>query len=166
MEIETRQYLGTEKEDVKTKLQKKARIVKKRQDKNAPAEISSKVRPPKYREIVKSQNRKIRGKNVLKLDPRFESLCGVYNEELYNKSYSFLDNQIVNIYLNQENEISKFKKVMKKSKDEGQTREMQVKYYLNLKKELTKLQQHKKKKYLNDAVTLRDNFRLKIKRGS
>ena len=61
-------------------------------------------------------------------DPRFESLCGTFNEDLYRKSYKFIEDQ-------QEGEIKLLKNMMKKEKDEAQKRHIQA--------DMTRLMQQK-----------------------
>ncbi|KAH9609504.1 hypothetical protein KSS87_014050 [Heliosperma pusillum] len=58
-------------------------IKNKRANKNRPAEFSSKVRVSSFREVVQVPKRVIR-------DPRFESLCGNFEEEGFKKRYNFL----------------------------------------------------------------------------
>jgi ribosomal RNA-processing protein 36 len=55
----------------------------KRDNKNRPREISSKIRVKKVREVVPV-------KRVQKRDPRFETLCGEYDEKLWSKNYEFI----------------------------------------------------------------------------
>jgi len=63
----------------KSKLAKKF----KRDNKNRPREISSKVGVNRIRQVVPVKRKQ-------KRDPRFENLCGELNEEFWKKDYSFL----------------------------------------------------------------------------
>ncbi|KAL9246759.1 hypothetical protein vseg_020254 [Gypsophila vaccaria] len=58
-------------------------VKNKRANKNRPAEFSSKVRVSAFREVVQAPKRVIR-------DPRFESLCGNFDEEGFKKRFSFI----------------------------------------------------------------------------
>ncbi|KAK9716509.1 hypothetical protein RND81_06G238100 [Saponaria officinalis] len=58
-------------------------IKNKRANKNRPAEFSSKVRVSSFREVVQAPKRVIR-------DPRFESLCGNFDEAGFKKRYNFI----------------------------------------------------------------------------
>eukprot|EP00250_Pteridium_aquilinum_P024696 c29465_g1_i1 orf=99-806(+) len=57
--------------------------IPKRANKNRPAEMSSKKPVSRFREVIQAPKRVIR-------DPRFESLCGSYEESKFKTSYSFL----------------------------------------------------------------------------
>lgn len=52
-----------------------------RENKNRPREMSSKIRPPRVRQVVNVAKKKRR-------DPRFEALCGEFNEDV-SKSLIF-----------------------------------------------------------------------------
>ncbi|KAJ4783877.1 hypothetical protein LUZ62_035123 [Rhynchospora pubera] len=54
-----------------------------RANKNRPMEVSSKIRPKKFREVVQVPKKVVR-------DPRFESLCGTLDTEGFRKRYNFL----------------------------------------------------------------------------
>ncbi|KAF3325061.1 ribosomal RNA processing protein 36 [Carex littledalei] len=54
-----------------------------RANKNRPMEVSSKIRPKKFREVVQVPKKMVR-------DPRFESLCGTLDTEGFRKRYNFL----------------------------------------------------------------------------
>ncbi|CDH48510.1 ribosomal rna processing protein 36 homolog [Lichtheimia corymbifera JMRC:FSU:9682] len=79
-------------EDVKgavSKLDKGARIRRtkndmKRASKHSPMEVSSKRAIGRFREVVELNKPKVR-------DPRFEKLSGHFNQDLFEKSYAFLD---------------------------------------------------------------------------
>ncbi|CAG7834182.1 unnamed protein product [Allacma fusca] len=55
----------------------------KRDNKNRPRELSAKIRVKRVREVVPV-------KKIEKRDPRFESLCGEYDEKLWSKNYDFI----------------------------------------------------------------------------
>lgn len=57
--------------------------IPKRANKNRPSEMSSKKPVGRFREVIQAPKR------VFK-DPRFESLCGSYDESRFKKSYCFL----------------------------------------------------------------------------
>jgi ribosomal RNA-processing protein 36 len=57
---------------------------KKRANKNCPLEITSKKAVSRFRQAVKVKKKK-------SIDPRFDSMCGKLNQDLFEKSYSFLD---------------------------------------------------------------------------
>lgn len=55
----------------------------KRANKNRPMEMSSKKPVPRFREVIQAPKREAR-------DPRFESLCGKFEESRFKKAYSFI----------------------------------------------------------------------------
>lgn len=55
----------------------------KRANKNRPMEMTSKKPVPRFREVIQAPKREVR-------DPRFESLCGNFDESRFKKAYSFL----------------------------------------------------------------------------
>jgi hypothetical protein len=57
---------------------------KRRANKNCPLEITSKRAVGRFRQVVEVKKRKSH-------DPRFESMSGKLNEDLFAKSYAFLD---------------------------------------------------------------------------
>ncbi len=57
---------------------------KRRANKNCPLEITSKRAVGRHREVVEVKKKKV-------LDPRFESVSGKLNDDLFAKSYAFLD---------------------------------------------------------------------------
>ena len=62
----------------------------KRENKNRPREMSSKKAVGRFRDVVgvsSDLNQKVKEKR----DPRFDSLCGEFNDELFKKSYKFVD---------------------------------------------------------------------------
>nr|GEY59923.1 ribosomal RNA processing protein 36 homolog [Tanacetum cinerariifolium] len=76
----------------------------KRENKNRPMEISTKKPVGRFREVIQAPKKVIR-------DPRFESLCGTYDEDGHKKRYNFLyENQLPT-------EKERLKNQMKKAKD-------------------------------------------------
>lgn len=76
----------------------------KRENKNRPMEISSKKPVGRFREVIQAPKKVIR-------DPRFESLCGTYDEDGHKKRYNFLyEGQLPT-------EKERLKNQMKKTKD-------------------------------------------------
>mmetsp|Transcript_19406 Transcript_19406/g.23202 ORF Transcript_19406/g.23202 Transcript_19406/m.23202 type:complete len:211 (+) Transcript_19406:368-1000(+) len=86
-----------------------------RANKNRPTEVSSKRAVTRYREVVDTTQPKIR-------DPRFESLCGTFNEDTFRKTHGFLYEE----NLPQEKEV--LTKKIKKTK--GVERKMELKSQL------------------------------------
>uniref|UniRef100_A0A0D9XFU3 rRNA biogenesis protein RRP36 n=1 Tax=Leersia perrieri TaxID=77586 RepID=A0A0D9XFU3_9ORYZ len=82
-----------------------------RASKKRPMEISSKVRPPRFREIIQVPKKVVR-------DPRFEPIYGSVDKEGFRKRYNFLfDNELPA-------EKEKLQKSIKKSKDPNAIEEM------------------------------------------
>ncbi|BFI30883.1 ribosomal RNA-processing protein 36 [Marchantia polymorpha subsp. ruderalis] len=61
----------------------KQKVDTKRANKNRPMEVTSKRPVGRFREVIQAPKRVIR-------DPRFESLCGNFDESRFKTSYSFL----------------------------------------------------------------------------
>ena len=101
----------------------------KQKKKSEPIEISSKHRDFKARKVVDVHSRKIR-------DPRFDDLSGNYNEEMFEKSYDFI-NDI------KRQELEAVKKQLKKVKNKE--KKEQLKGLLRKMKQETKLKEAKKK---------------------
>eukprot|EP00270_Netrium_digitus_P010476 TRINITY_DN3256_c0_g1_i1.p1 TRINITY_DN3256_c0_g1~~TRINITY_DN3256_c0_g1_i1.p1 ORF type:complete len:215 (-),score=57.83 TRINITY_DN3256_c0_g1_i1:246-890(-) len=60
----------------------------KRANKNRPMEITSKKQVGRYREVIQDKHKVSR-------DPRFESMCGTYQENKFKEAYSFIyDDQL------------------------------------------------------------------------
>lgn len=75
----------------------------KRENKNRPREESSKKQVSRFREIIPVKKKIIR-------DPRFDSLCGTFNEKAFKNSYSFLTEV-------KENDLKNLKKELKTEED-------------------------------------------------
>ncbi|KAK8795733.1 hypothetical protein WA158_000389 [Blastocystis sp. Blastoise] len=82
----------------------------KRLNKNAPQEISSKHFVREKKEIL--------NKHEIR-DPRFENLCGKYNDDLFRKSYKFIEEQ-------QSVEAKELKNKMFREKNEYKKRRIQA----------------------------------------
>ncbi|KAJ2402371.1 rRNA biogenesis protein rrp36 [Coemansia sp. RSA 2559] len=85
-----------------------------RSDKNKPTIMSSKWPVGRFRQVVEIPKATIR-------DPRFDSLSGNFNEDLYEKTYAFLDDQ-------QKNEMEFLEKQAQKLKnsDPDEARRVQM----------------------------------------
>nr|XP_022334422.1 ribosomal RNA processing protein 36 homolog isoform X1 [Crassostrea virginica]XP_022334423.1 ribosomal RNA processing protein 36 homolog isoform X1 [Crassostrea virginica]XP_022334424.1 ribosomal RNA processing protein 36 homolog isoform X2 [Crassostrea virginica] len=87
----------------------------KRANKNRPMEISSKKPVPRLKRTAPAKKKVTR-------DPRFDDLSGEYREELFSRSYGFLDDI-------KSREREKVQKSLKKEKDPEKKQELQ--YLLN-----------------------------------
>lgn len=74
----------------------------KRENKNRPRELSSKKPVPRLRQVIPVKKRMAR-------DPRFDELSGSFNQEMFDKAYSFLDDV-------KANEKKQLQKEMQKTK--------------------------------------------------
>ncbi|OWZ19471.1 hypothetical protein PHMEG_0006286 [Phytophthora megakarya] len=74
-----------------------------RANKNQPLELSSKRAVGRYRQVVDVKKRRV-------LDPRFEAQSGRLNEDLFSKSYAFLDEY-------KQRELQELKQQLKKTKN-------------------------------------------------
>ncbi|KAJ1667038.1 rRNA biogenesis protein rrp36 [Coemansia sp. RSA 1813] len=85
-----------------------------RSDKNKPTVMSSKRPVGRFRQIIEMPKSKVR-------DPRFDGLSGNFNEDLYEKTYAFLDDQ-------QKNEMELLEKqaVKLKKSDPDEARKVQM----------------------------------------
>ncbi|CAG8540719.1 3211_t:CDS:2 [Ambispora leptoticha] len=86
-------------------------ILKKRTHKSRPIEISSKKPVSRFRQVVEIPSEKRR-------DPRFDNLSGKLNEDLFEKSYNFLDDY-------KKNEIKTIKEQIRRAKDPNTRDELQ-----------------------------------------
>ncbi|CAG8489456.1 13197_t:CDS:2 [Ambispora gerdemannii] len=76
-----------------------------------PIEISSKKPISRFRQVVEIPSKKRR-------DPRFDNLSGKFNEDLFEKSYNFLDNY-------KKNELETIKEQIRRAKDPNTRDELQ-----------------------------------------
>ncbi|KAG1701642.1 hypothetical protein DVH05_006732 [Phytophthora capsici] len=108
-----------------------------RANKNQPLELSSKRAVGRFRQVVDVKKRRV-------LDPRFEAQSGRLNEDLFNKSYAFLDEY-------KQRELQELKQQLKKTKSVTKKDE--------LKHEIARRQQEvtekKKQEKIKSALTKR-----------
>ncbi|KAI7907570.1 uncharacterized protein BX663DRAFT_491346 [Cokeromyces recurvatus] len=99
------------------KLKKKPNRVKrtkeemKRENKHKPMEITSKRAVGRFREVVQMQS-------VKRRDPRFDKLSGHFNQDLFEKSYSFINDY-------KKSEMEMLKERIKKEKDADTKEQLQ-----------------------------------------
>ena len=138
--------------------QKNIKTIFKRENKNRPREISAKKQVPRFKEVVQV-------KKFVPRDPRFDSLCGTFNEKAFKNSYSFLDEVKKNDLKTLKEELNSTQdpKTIKKIKYliqrlENQLREQQ-------KKEQKVEQQQKEKQEIIEAIKKgeKPNFKKKCK---
>lgn len=86
----------------------------KRANKNRPREMSSKKPTSRLREIIQA-------KKTIPRDPRFDSLCGTFNEKIFKHNYSFLSDV-------KQNDLKKLKAELEKTEDPKRTRK--IKYLI------------------------------------
>lgn len=124
---------GKKKKEVKTEF--------KRLNKDRPREMSAKVPVSILKEV-----KVMKVKKVIPRDPRFDSLCGTFNEKIFKRSYAFVSKL-------RENDLSILKKeltnatepkMIKKIKYLIQRLENQLREEKRLKKKEEKKQQEKK----------------------
>ncbi|KAI1320921.1 rRNA biogenesis protein rrp36 [Mortierella claussenii] len=94
------------------KERKQRKMVEKRSDKNRPMEIGSKKPVGRFRQVVEVASTKRR-------DPRFDSLSGKLDSDLFEKSYSFLKDY-------QADEMKKLKELIKKERDPDMKEKLQT----------------------------------------
>lgn len=82
-----------------------------RANKNRPMEVTSKKPVGRFREVFQAPKKVVR-------DPRFESLCGEFDENRFKKRYSFIFNEELPM------ERKKLQKILEKSKDPKAVEEM------------------------------------------
>lgn len=82
-----------------------------RANKNRPSEQSSKKRVSSIREVVPAKKR-------VRRDPRFDDLSGHYNEDLFKKSYDFLNDY-------RQTEKKEVQKALKKTTDSSRRSDLQ-----------------------------------------
>jgi len=75
----------------------------KRENKNRPREISAKKPILRYKELIPV-------KKVVYRDPRFDSLCGTFNEKAFKHSYAFINKL-------RENDLKTLQKELKEATD-------------------------------------------------
>lgn len=75
----------------------------KRENKNRPREISAKKPIPRYKEATQV-------KKIISRDPRFDSLCGTFDEKAFRHSYAFINKL-------RENDLKTLHKELKETTD-------------------------------------------------
>ncbi|KAG3120972.1 hypothetical protein PI124_g630 [Phytophthora idaei] len=105
-----------------------------RANKNQPLELSSKRAVGRFRQVVDVKKRRV-------LDPRFEAQSGRLNEELFNKSYAFLDEY-------KQRELQDLKQQLKKSKNAAKKDELKHEIALRQQEMTEKKKQEKIKSVL------------------
>lgn len=90
------------------------RIEYKRENKNRPREMSAKRPVSRFREVVQAK------KNIPR-DPRFDSLCGTFDEKVFKKTYGFLSEM-------KKNDLSALKKQLNETDDPKMTKK--IKYLI------------------------------------
>eukprot|EP00128_Syssomonas_multiformis_P014208 Colp12_sorted_trinity150504_noHs@33654 len=125
------------------KTEDEEKAIAKRANKNRPQEISSKVKAPFLRRVIQV-------KKQVHRDPRFDSLSGKLNDDLFKKSYAFLDEIALR-------ETKVLKEELKKEKDPERRREIQS--------ALDKRKQEAKKRETEEAKRKLKSERNKMERG-
>ncbi|KAF9113331.1 rRNA biogenesis protein rrp36 [Mortierella sp. AM989] len=97
--------------DAMNKEKRQRKIIQKRNDKNKPMEVGSKKPVGRFRQVVEVASNKRR-------DPRFDSLSGKLDTDLFEKSYSFLKDY-------QADEMKKLKDLIKKERDADMKEKLQ-----------------------------------------
>lgn len=120
----------------------KNKVVKrefKRENKNRPCEMSAKIPVSRSKKIIKI-------KKIINRDPRFDSLCGTFDEKAFKRSYGFISKF-------RENDLNALKKELKQTTDPKtikkvkfliQRLENQLREEKRQKKKEEKIQQEKK----------------------
>ncbi|KAI9996754.1 hypothetical protein PInf_000015 [Phytophthora infestans] len=108
-----------------------------RSNKNQPLELTSKRAVGRFRHVVEVKKRRV-------LDPRFEAQSGRLNEELFNKSYAFLDDY-------KQREMQELKQQLKKSKSAAKKEEL--KHEIVLRQQA--MTEKKKQETIKSALTKR-----------
>lgn len=85
----------------------------KRKNKNRPREESSKKPTSRFREIIPVQKKICR-------DPRFDALCGEFNEKAFKNSYSFLHDYRKNDCNQLKEELKELESIQEETLDENQ----------------------------------------------
>lgn len=74
-----------------------------RDNKNRPREMTAKRPVSRYKEVIQAKKKICR-------DPRFDNLCGTFNEKAFKNAYSFISEY-------KENDLKKLKKELKNTED-------------------------------------------------
>ncbi|RLN21243.1 hypothetical protein BBO99_00009345 [Phytophthora kernoviae] len=108
-----------------------------RANKNQPLELSSKRAVGRFRNVVEVKKRKV-------LDPRFEAQSGRLNEDLFNKTYAFLDDY-------KQRELQELKQQLKKTK--SVTEKEELKHEIALRSQ--EMKEKQKQQMIQGALTKR-----------
>ncbi|KAG7380102.1 rRNA biogenesis protein rrp36 [Phytophthora pseudosyringae] len=108
-----------------------------RANKNQPLELGSKRAVGRFRQVVDVKTRRV-------LDPRFEAQSGRLNEDLFNKSYAFLDEY-------KQSELQALKQQLRKSK--SATKKEELKHEIALRRQ--EMTEKKKQETIKSALTKR-----------
>ncbi|KAI9248854.1 hypothetical protein BDA99DRAFT_524618 [Phascolomyces articulosus] len=108
----------------------------KRDNSNSPMEVSSKKAVSRYREVVPTSGPK-------KRDPRFDKLSGQLNQDLFEKSYSFLDDY-------KKSEQDMLRKSIKKEKNQETRTNMESLLTKMVSREATEKQTKRKQQLLRE----------------
>ncbi|RLN73872.1 hypothetical protein BBJ28_00006587 [Nothophytophthora sp. Chile5] len=108
-----------------------------RANKNRPMELTSKRAVGRFKQVVEVKKRRV-------LDPRFEAQSGRLNEDLFAKSYSFLDEY-------KQRELGELKRQLKIAK--STTRKEEIKHEISLRSQERSEKQKTEK--IRDALTKR-----------
>ncbi|XP_047366615.1 ribosomal RNA processing protein 36 homolog [Vespa velutina] len=79
---------------------KKKEVIFKRENKNRPREMSTKRQVPRFKEIIQVKKR-------IPRDPRFDNLCGDFNEKAFKNAYSFINDIKENNLITLKSELQK-----------------------------------------------------------
>ena len=132
----------------------------KRENKNRPQEISSKKRVNPIKEVFQVKKKT---EEKERRDPRFDEQCGQFSQNIFDKTYSFL-NDI------KDKEMNDLKKMLKKTKNEEKRQELN--YLLQRMKNQRIAEQMKQKKkqietnvrkQLTEEIGTKNNFVNKCK---
>lgn len=118
---ELRQKLGTKKFDSLLKQAKEERKTErsfKRANKNRPREMSSKRPVSRFREVVVVGGPKRASASSQSVDPRFDERAGSLNEDLFKKSYAFVEEM-------KQSEKNAIEKAVKKTKSKERKEQLQ-----------------------------------------
>lgn len=114
----------------------------KRKNNDAPAEMSAKRQVTRFREVIPIKKQELR-------DPRFDSLCGTYDEKHFKKAYSFL-NQV------KENDLKALQKELKITKDPKTIKK--IKYLIQRIENQLREESRKKQKEVAKAIEKKEIF--------
>jgi len=120
-----------------------------RDNKNRPRELSSKIRVPKVREVSHVPKKRTR-------DPRFENLCGDYDETVWKSNYQFITEM-------QDNETKDLKEKLKDNVFD-KDKEKEVRKHLQKVREKEKSEVLKKKEKDKQKLEREENIK-RLKEG-